>query len=275
MTDEQSHNQDSKPEEYVLGLDSLPQPGVPAGTIIQRQQTSRIYPGVVHDWWFHVPAQYDPARPACVMVYQDGQCYMNDCKVPTVMENLIHRGELPVTISIFIAPGCVPGAPPAPTLEESQRSIEYDTLSGRYASFLMEEILPEVAREYNLRTDAAGHGIGGISSGGICAFTVAWERPDAFSKVLSHCGSFTDIRGGHLYPSMVRRNDRKPIRVFLQTGTRDFDRIWGNWELANRTMASALTFKEYDYKLVVGHGAHDPWHGACILPETMKWLWRE
>jgi enterochelin esterase-like enzyme len=275
MTDQQPCNDNTKPEEYVLGPDSLPQEGVPVGTITKRQQTSRIFPGAVHDWWVHVPAQYDPGHPACVMVFQDGEMYKDTCKVPPVMENLIHRKELPVIISIFINPGVIPGAPPPNGLEGNQRSLEYDTLGGRYASFLMEEILPEVAKEYNLRTDAAARAICGCSSGGICAFTVAWERPDAFSKVLSHVGSFADMRGGHLYPSMIRRAERKPIRVFLQTGTGDLDVLWGNWPLANQTMAAALKFKEYDYNFVLGHGAHDPWHGACIMPETLRWLWRE
>jgi len=139
----------------------------------------------------------------------------------------------------------------------------------------MEEILPEVAKEYNLRTDAAARGICGSSSGGICSFTVAWERPDAFSKVLSHVGSFTDIRGGHVYPTLIRKTEPKPIRVFLQGGSNDLDNNYGNWPLANQQMAAALNFRGYDYKLVFGHGGHDRRDGAAILPESLRWLWRE
>jgi len=264
------------PDDYVLGPDSQVQHGVPRGNLTKHTMTSEIYPGTVRDYWVHVPAQCDASKPACVMVFQDGGSYIGDeARAPVVMDNLIHRNEMPVMIGIFINPGTVPGAEPPAGHDGSQRSIEYDTLSGRYASFLMEEILPKVAKEYSLRTDAAARGICGCSSGGICAFTVAWERPDAFRKVLSHVGSFADIRGGHVYPTLIRKSEPRPIRVFLQGGSNDLDVDWGNWPLANQQMAAALKFRGYDYHLVYGHGEHSLRHGAAILPESLRWLWRE
>jgi enterochelin esterase family protein len=260
--------------EYVLGPLSQVQPGVPCGSLTKYTFMSEIFPGSVRDYWLYVPAQYDAASPACVMVFQDGKEYIAEDNAPIVMDNLIHGKKMPVTIAIFINPGTIPNTPPTPRYEDSQRCIEYDTVSGRYASFLMEEILPEVAKKYNLRTDAAGRGICGSSSGGICAFTVAWERPDAFSKVLSFVGSFADIRGGHVYPTLIRKTEKKPIRVFLQDGSNDLDNIWGNWPLANQEMAAALKFKGYDYKFVYGTGGHDHKHIAAILPESLEWLWR-
>ena len=185
-----------------------------------------------------MPAQYDPKQPACVMVFQDGKGYVDpkgSFRVPTVFDNLIHKKEMPVTIGIFINPG-------SNTRRTQRRSYEYDTLSDQYARFLEKEILPEVEKHYNLRHDPIGRAIGGISSGGICSFTVAWERPDLFSKVLSHVGSFTNIRGGDVYPGKIRKTPRKPIRVFLQDGSGDLNNPAGNWPLANQQMASALEF---------------------------------
>src|SRR4029079_13801568 len=139
-------------------------------------------------------------------------------RVPVVFDNLIHKKEMPVTVGVFINPGNFPsksGKGP----RRANRSFEYDTPSPQYVTFLEKEILPEVAKTVKLREDAAARAIGGISSGGICAFTAAWERPDLFSKVLSHVGSFTNIRGGDVYPGLIRKTERKPIRVFLQDGT--------------------------------------------------------
>src|SRR5262249_49700589 len=156
-------------------------------------------------------------KPACVMVFQDGGSYVNEkgqFRGTIVFDNLIHQGEMPVTIGIFINPGTVPPASPG-AKGVSNRSFEYDTLSDQYARFLLDEILPEVGKQYKLTTNPDCRAIGGISSGGICAWTVAWERPDAFRKVLSHVGSFTNIRGGHVYPALIRKTDKKPIRVFL------------------------------------------------------------
>jgi enterochelin esterase family protein len=266
-------------DDYKLGPDSMEQPDVPKGKVTEYTWKSEIFPSTVRKYWVYVPAQYDAKKPACVMVFQDGGNYQNpkgQFRVPTVFDNLIHKKEMPVTIGIFINPGEVP-----PTNQgekpRANRSFEYDTLSDQYARFLDKEILPEVGKSYSLRKDAAGRAIGGISSGGICAFTVAWERPDLFSKVLSHVGSFTNIRGGDVYPGLIRKTEKnpKPIRVFLQDGEGDLDNLFGNWPLANKQMAAALKFAKYDYQFVMGDGAHNGKHGGAILPESLRWLWRD
>ena len=262
--------------DYKLGPDSMEQPGVPKGTLTKHTWTSKIFPGTVRDYWVYVPAQYDPKKPACVMVFQDGGNYVKadgPFRVPTVFDNLIHKKEMPVTIGIFINPGTVPAAQ-KDQKPRSNRSFEYDTLSDQYARFLEKEILPEVSKKYNLRPDAAGRAICGISSGGICAFTVAWQRPDLFSKVLSHVGSFTNIRGGDVYPGLIRKTKPKPIRVFLQDGSGDLDNLHGSWPLANQQMALALKFAKYDYRFVYGDGGHNGKHGGAILPDSLRWLWR-
>jgi enterochelin esterase-like enzyme len=264
-------------DDYKLGSDSERQKDVPEGKVTKHTWNSSIFPGTVRDYWVYVPAQYDKTKPACVMVFQDGGSYVNDkgqFRTPIVFDNLIHKKEMPVTIGIFLNPGSIP-AKEQGQQGRSNRSFEYDTLSDQYVRFLEKEMLPEVAKDYNLRKDAAGRGICGISSGGICAFTVAWERPDLFSKVLSHVGSFTNIRGGDAYPGIVRKNEKKPIRVFLQDGSGDLDNLFGNWPLANQQMAAALKFKKYDSKFEYGDGGHNGKHGGAILPESLRWLWRE
>jgi enterochelin esterase family protein len=264
-------------DDYKLGPDSLEQKDVPKGKVTKHTWTSKIFDGTERDYWIYVPAQYDDKKPACVMVFQDGGAYVNikgDFRVPTVFDNLIHKKEMPVTIGIFINPGTFP-AKGEGQKPRSNRSFEYDTLSDQYARFLEKEILPEVEKKYKLRQDAAGRAICGISSGGICAFTVAWQRPDLFSKVLSHVGSFTNIRGGDVYPGKIRKTAKKPIRVFLQDGSGDLDNEHGNWPLANQQMAKALEFKKYDYKFEYGDGGHNGKHGGAILPDSLRWLWRE
>ena len=267
-------------DDYKLGPDSMEQPGVPKGTVTKYSwNKSEIFPGTVRDYWVYVPAQYDEKKPACVMVFQDGSGYQNPTgqfSVPIVFDNLIHKKEMPVTIGIFINPGTFP--PPSNQKDAKgrpNRSFEYDTLSDQYVRFLEKEILPEVGKQYNLRKDAAGRAICGISSGGICAFTAAWERPDLFSKVLSHVGSFTNIRGGDVYPGMIRKTEKKPIKVFLQDGSGDLDNLHGNWPLANQQMASSLKFMKYDYQFVFGDGGHNGKHGGAILPDSLRWLWKD
>jgi enterochelin esterase family protein len=264
-------------DDYKLGADSQVQPDVPHGKISKHSWTSKIFDGTVRDYWIYVPAQYDPQKPACVMVFQDGGAYVDpkgQFRAPVVFDNLIHKKEMPVTIGIFINPGSFP-ASGSDKKPRSNRSFEYDTLSDQYAQFLEKEILPEVGKEYNLRPEAAGRAIGGISSGGICAFTVAWQRPDLFSKVLSHVGSFTNIRGGDVYPGLIRKIKPKPIRVFLQDGSGDLDNEHGNWPLANQQMALALKFAKYDYQFEYGDGGHNGKHGGAILPASLRWLWRD
>jgi enterochelin esterase family protein len=268
----------SATDDYRPGPDSFPQDGVPKGTVTQFKWTkSEVYAGTERNVWVYVPAQYDGKTPACVMVFQDGGNYQNpngQFRVPVVFDNLIHKKEMPVTVGIFIDPGTFPAADPKGK-GRSNRSFEYDTLSNQYATFLEKEILPEVGKTTKLRTDAAGRGICGISSGGICAFTAAWERPDLFSKVLSHVGSFTNIRGGDVYPGLIRKTERKPIRIFLQDGCGDLDNPFGSWPLANQSMAAALRYVDYDYRLVYGDGGHNGKHGGAILPDSLRWLWRD
>ncbi len=262
-------------DDYQLGPDSQRQDGVPRGTVTKRSWTSRIFPDTVRDYWVYVPARYDAAKPAAVMVFQDGWRYVNETdqfRVPIVFDNLIHKKEIPVIVGIFINPGGRPDARPGE--RAYNRSFEYDTLSDQYARFLLEEILPEVGKKVNLSKEGKDRAICGISSGGICAFTAAWERPDDFSKVLSHVGSFTNIRGGHVYPSLLRKAPPRPIRVLLQDGAGDLDNQHGNWPLANQEMAAALKFAKYDYRFEFGTGGHNGKHGGAILPDSLRWLWR-
>lgn len=260
--------------EYTLGPDSLPQEGVPTGTVEERTwDASRIYPGTTHEYRVYVPAQYTDAEPAAVMVFQDGEFYVDPeglVRAPTVFDNLIHMGEMPVTIGIFINPGMK-------EIPWDLRSIQYPSVADTYARFLLEEILPEVGKDYNLTDEAAGRAIAGMSDGGLASFTVAWQRPDAFSKVVSHVGSYTRLQGGSQYPYLIRatRGNPKPIRVFLQDGENDINLAEGNWTLANLQMDSALLFARYDYRFEMGTGGHDLKHGGAIFPDTLRWLWRD
>ncbi len=260
--------------EYTLGPDSMPQEGVPTGTVEKRTwDASSIYPGTTHEYRVYVPAQYTDAEPAAVMVFQDGDFYVNaegPVRAPTVFDNLIHRGEMPVTVGIFINPGMK-------EIPWDQRSNQYTPLDDTYARFLLEEILPEVGKDYNLTDAAEGRAIVGMSDGGLASFTVVWERPDAFSKAVSHVGSYTRLQGGSRYPYLIRRTrgNPKPIRVFLQDGENDINLAEGNWTLANLQMDSALMFARYDYRFEMGSGGHDLRHGGAIFPDTLRWLWRD
>jgi enterochelin esterase-like enzyme len=274
----QASNRPDYNAQYQLGPDSMPQEGVPRGELIKMPPftNSAVFPGTVRDWWIYVPKQYDPAQPAALMVFQDGGSYSSSngsYRVPTVFDNLIARKEMPVTIGVFINPGMIPAAD-GNRRPRSNRSFEYDSLGDQYARFLIDELLPLVTNKYNISTDPDRRAIGGASSGAICAWTVAWERPDQFRKVLSHIGSFTNIRGGHHYPALIRKTERKPIRIFLQDGANDLDNLHGNWPLANQQMAAALKFMNYDYQFVFGEGTHSGKHGGAILPESLRWLWR-
>jgi len=278
VTGIQAHADD---DAYKLGEDSQRHDGVPRGTVTEHVWKSQIFPGTIRRYWVYVPAQYDGSEPAAVMVFQDGHAYVGEegqFRVPVVLDNLIHKGDLPVIIGIFIDPGHTSDALPDKAgwqPRPANRSFEYDTLSDQYARFLLDEILPEVGKQYRLTDDPDRRAICGISSGAICAWTVAWERPDAFRKVLSHVGSFTNIRGGHVYPALIRKTDPKPIRVFLQDGSGDLDNAHGNWPLANQQMAAALKFADYDHKFVYGEGGHNGIHGGAILPDSLRWLWRD
>ena len=261
-------------EEYKLGPDSLERaPGVPKGRAEKFVfDGSKVFPETTRDCWIYIPSQYDGSKPAALMVFQDGGGYVGETgqqRVPVVFDNLIAKGEMPVTIGVFINPG-MRGT------NGSNRSFEYDSLGGAYAKFLIDELLPFAAQKFSVKftDDPDQRAICGMSSGAICAFTVAWERPDQFRKVLSQIGSFTNIRGGHVYPSWIRKTERKPVRVFLQDGSNDLNNLHGNWPLANQEMASALAFMGYDFQFVLGTGSHSGQHGGTILPDSLRWLWR-
>lgn len=264
-------------DDYKPGPDSMPQ-NVPHGEVRQATfTTSKVFPGTTRDYFVYVPKQYDPAKPACLMVFFDGAGMMKadgQYRVPVVFDNLIAKHEMPVTIAVAVNPGVVPPTT-ANGKPRANRSFEYDSLGDANARFVIEELLPVATKGLNITTDPAGRAISGSSSGGIAAFTVAWERPESFGKVVSHIGSFTNIRGGHVYPSLIRKTKPKPIRVFLQDGSNDLDNLHGNWPLANQDMAAALKFANYDYQFVLGDGGHSGKHGGSIFPDTMRWLWRD
>lgn len=256
------------------------QPGVPRGELRKMEPfRSQIFPDTTRDWWVYLPAASDPAQSAAVMVFQDGHDYVNPkgaWRVPTVFDNLIQSGAMPPTVGIFINPGHKVDAPaPQSPWRSNNRSFEYDTLSDAYARFLIEEILPAVSQLRPLTSDPAQRAICGASSGGICAFTTAWERPDQFRKVLSTIGSFTNIRGGHAYPYLIRTTEPRPLRVWLQDGRNDLDNPHGNWPLGNQQMAAALRYMDYDYDFAFTQGEHNSKDAGPLLPAALKWLWRK
>jgi enterochelin esterase-like enzyme len=258
--------------------DSLPQAGVPQGKVTTQLWRSTIYEGTVRSYSVYVPAQYDPGHPAALMVFQDGHTYLKpdgSFRTATVFDNLIHQGAMPVTLALFVDPGHHGDAPPADPFKSSNRSREYDELSDTYAQFLLKELIPELRKRWNISDDPRMHAIAGLSSGGICAFTAAWQRPDYFHKVLSHIGSYVNINGGHTYPSLIRMSEPKPIRVLLQDGSNDLDNRFGNWWLANQEMAAALKFRGYDYRFEIGEGGHTGEVGGRALPLSLRWLWRD
>jgi enterochelin esterase-like enzyme len=259
----------SRPVRYAYGPDSYRQPDVPHGTILDYEWSgSRVFPGTNRRYWVYVPAQYAASEPASLMVFQDGRLNLDpegEMRVPVVFDNLIHRGEMPVTIGVFVDPG-----------EPENRNLEYDTFDDAYATFLLTEILPNVQERYLITEDPDQWAIGGGSSGGSCAFTVAWTRPDRFRRVLSFLGSFAQIRGGNRYPELIQETPKKPLRVFLQAATRDlnWDAAELNWFSANLRVAASLAERGYDLRLVLGDGGHDPNHCGAILPDALRWLWR-
>ncbi|MEZ6063245.1 MAG: alpha/beta hydrolase-fold protein [Planctomycetaceae bacterium] len=269
---------------YPLGPDSLPQDGVPKGTLegpfLFR---SDIIANTVRRYWVYVPAQYRPNDAACVLVFQDGARAINPegvLRVPQVLENLIARKQIPVTIGIFVTPGQRGDEFPDSigTGNPDNRDREYDVLTDDYARMLIDELLPEVGKKYNLTKDPAGRAIGGASSGGICAFTVAWERPDQFRNVISLIGSFTNIHGGHVYPDLVMEADRKAIRIFLQDGVNDLRNPGDpnrDWHIQNQKMVAALKEQSYDMAHVFGEGGHSDDHGGAMLPQMLRWIWRD
>ncbi|MDX1946186.1 MAG: alpha/beta hydrolase-fold protein [Pirellulaceae bacterium] len=260
--------------------DRSPQPGVPQGKVTPGVfDQSQIYPGTRRDYSVYVPAQYSPDKPASLMVFMDGSGYAKPdgaFRVPVVFDNLIHQGAMPVTIAVFVNPGTIPAVKPG-AKDRSNRSFEYDSLSDRYARFLVEDFLPVALKGLNVSADPKQRAVCGISSGGICAFTAAWEKPDQFGKVLSHIGSFTNIRGGWAYPGLVRKTKAapKPIRIYLQDGKDDLNNLFGNWPLANEDLAAALRFAGYEHQFVMTEGGHSGNFGGLLLPQALRWLWSE
>jgi gluconolactonase len=266
-------------DNYVPGPDSKPQPDVPKGEIIKLSfDESKIFPDTVRDYWIYVPAQYKPDKPACVFVMQDGIRF----EAPTVFDNLINKKEIPITIGVFVAPGVVKTPNAAVALDRFNRSFEYDGLGDAYARFLLEELLPEVetkktadGRAIRLSHEGNDRAIGGASSGAIAAFTAAWERPDAFSRVFSSIGTFVDLRGGMRYPSLIRKFEPKPIRIYLQDGSNDLNIYGGDWWMANQTMERAFIFAGYEVEHAWGDGGHTGKHATLIFPDALRWLWKD
>lgn len=265
-------------ETVTYGPDSERQAGVPKGEITKHVWKSKVFPNTIREYYVYVPAQYDGKTPAALMIFQDGHTYVKedgDFWVPTVFDNLIHQRAMPITIGLFINPGQHGDELPKDPWKGDNRSFEYDTLTNQYVRMLTEELIPEISKTYKLADSPTMRAICGISSGGICAFTAAWQRPDYFHKVLSHVGSFTNIKGGYVYPSLIRKAPKRNIKVFLQDGSHDLDNQHGNWWLSNQQMDAALKFSHYDYKFVGGTGGHNGKHGGAILPESLRWLWSD
>ncbi len=266
-------------ENYPVDPASMEQASVPKGEIIKGTfDNSKIFPGTWREFWVYIPAQYKPDKPACVYVNQDGIQW----NAPTVFDNLIHNKEMPVTIGVFVKPGLVRAKDTATALDRLNRSFEYDGLGDAYARFILNEILPEVeklktkdGRVLRLSQSGNDRAIGGSSSGAVCAFTAAWERPDAFSRVFSAIGTYVGLRGAQDYPTLIRKYEPKPLRVFLQDGTNDLNIYGGDWWKANESMERALTFAGYEVNHVWGEGAHNGKHGTAVFPDAMRWLWKD
>lgn len=260
---------------YAYGPDSVVRPGVPTGETIAFDWTgSAIYPGTVRKFWVHVPSRYDPSSPASLMVFQDGWWYLDpdgQVRGATVLDNLVHSGDIPPTIGVFVDPGVFPD-----TEAPKNRNHEYDAFDDRYVTFLLTEIIPQVTARYAIAEEPERWGICGGSSGGNCAFTAAWFRPDRFRRVIGYLSSFTQMPNGNPYPRLLPDTPRKPLRVFLQAGHRDLR--WNeperNWLAENLRVAAALAEAGYDFRLVLGDGPHTPNHAGVLLPDALRWLWR-
>ncbi|MGE0131303.1 MAG: SMP-30/gluconolactonase/LRE family protein [Blastocatellales bacterium] len=265
-------------ESYPPHPDSQEQPGVPKGEVMKFTfENSKIFPGTWREYWVYVPAQYTPDKPACVYVNQDGVQW----NAPVVFDNLIHKKEMPVTIGVFVMHGRVRAANPGAALDRFNRSYEYDGLGDNYARFILDELLLDVetkktsdGRTIRLSKNGNDRAIGGASSGAIAAFTAAWERPGAFSRVFSTIGTYVGLRGGHNYSTLIRKYEPKPIRVFLQDGANDLNIYGGDWWMANQAMERSLVFAGYEVQHVWGEGAHNGRHGTALFPDAMRWLWK-
>ncbi len=280
---------------YKLGPDSLEQDGVPHGKLVGPMTLPcEAYPGTQHTYWVYVPVQYDPSTPTALMIFNDGQAMIDmkgNVRAPNVLDNLIYRREIPIILGVFINPGRTPEQP-EPTPRDwgdrsTNRPAEYNSLDDKYARVVCDELLPVLKKDYNISPDPEQHAVAGASSGGIAAFTVAWERPEQFRKVITIVGSFVDLRGpgsGSTYADKVLASEKKPIRIFMQDGRNDnrgAGRAGGaysqnrDWFYQNTRLAEALTKKGYDVNYAWGIGLHGQKQGGAILPEMMRWLWRD
>ena len=263
---------------YPIDPASERQEGVPEGQLIRGTfSESKIFPGTTREYAIYVPHQYKRSRAACLMVVQDGLKFIRDkgdWKLPIVFDNLIHSGEMPVTIGLFVEPGVVPAANEN-ALARYNRSFEYDAIDDRYVRFLLNEMLPLVEKDYRISKLPDDRAICGSSSGGIAAFNVAWQRPDKFRRVCTTVGTYIGLRGAHEMSVMVRKTEPKPLRVFLQDGSHDLNIYCGDWWVANQGMLSALEFSGYEVNHVWGEGGHNGKHGGAIFPDAMRWLWMD
>ncbi len=257
---------------YPFHPDMEKKDGVPAGEIRRGMYTdSAIFPGTTRDYAVYVPAQYDGKKPAALMVFQDGISYLKI--VPIAFDNLIHAGDMPITIGLFVNPGVVPELDES-SLARYNRSFEYDATDDRYARFLLEEMIPVALGELNITKDPNLRSLCGSSSGGIAAFVAAWNRPDQFRRIYATVGTFVGLRGGNELPVLVRKTEPKPLRIFLQDGRNDLDIYCGSWWVANQDMLSSLTWAGYEVNHEWGEGGHNRKHGNAIFPDVMRWLWK-
>lgn len=268
-------------ESYPPDPAAKKQDGVPAGVLTKHEfAASKIFPGTHRDYWVYVPAQYQADSPACLMVFQDGRSYVGQPGsagyVPTIFDNLIHAGDMPVTIGLFINPGVVP-APNKNAQPRFNRSFEYDGMGPNHPTFLVDEMLPRLETEHGLKisSNPDDRAICGASSGAIAAFTAAWERPDQFRRIYSTIGTYVGLRGGNEYPALIRKTEPKPLRIFLQDGANDLNIYGGDWWMANQTMQRALEFAGYEHTFRWGEGGHNRQHGNALMPEAFRWIWKD
>lgn len=267
-------------DDYPLSEDSQRHNGVPQGKVIQfLLDNSKIFPNTRRNISVYVPAQYKGDKPACVYVALDGLGF----NAPVVFDNLIHKKEIPILIGIGIGSGDV--STDGNENPRHNRSFEFDGLNDNLARFLTEEVFPFVERQKTsdglpllLSKDPNERCAAGGSTGGIGAFTLAWERPDQFRRVFSAIGTFVGMRGGDRYPVLVRKTEPKPLRIFLQDGHHD---QWlggpevGDWWISNVAMNRALEFSGYDVQHVWGTGPHSGNQAAQAFPDAMRFLWKD
>lgn len=267
---------------YTLGPDSQPHDGVPKGTVSKFVlPPGKYYPGTPHNCAVYVPAQYDGAKPTPFMIFLDGSQALNALHVPTVLDNLIAKHDLPPMIAIFVDPGVLPAVSDQDQ-SRYNRIYEYDSLTPLFSEFLLNELIPEVRKNYNLSQNPDDRGLSGVSTGAVGAFAAAWNRPDQFHRVLSLIGTYVSMKGADELPGLIRKTEPKPIRIFMQDGSHDHitaaepygTHFSGSWPINNEVTYEALEFAGYDVKFEMGTGGHDLDQGGAILPDALRWLWR-